>query len=71
MEQLLLMAVLLAILAYVVWVGVEDSRIHNAEPARIETFKVVRVEDAYPVTSPSRPPLGLTLDDLTVVESAY
>lgn len=65
------MAALMAALVYIVAMGVVDNRVHNAPPRRIEGFKMTRLEDSYPTASPVRPPLGLTIDDLEVVGSAY
>lgn len=69
--QLVLMAALMAALVYIVAMGVADSRVHRAPRRRIEAFKLTRLEDSYPAASPIRPPLGLTLDDYEVVQSAY
>lgn len=65
------MAALIAALVPIVLMGVADTRVHNTPPARIETFKVTRLEDTYPVASLRRPPLGLILNGEEVVPSAY
>ena len=65
------MAALAAALVYFVLVGVADNLYHQATPERIEAFKMTRLEDSYPVASPRRPPMGLTVDDVVVVQPAY
>lgn len=69
--ELVLLAALVAMFAYVIWMGVEDTRVHKTPPARLEVKVAGMGKSAYPAAAPSRPPLGLILDGHTVVPSAY